>query len=199
MDFFTLRRTTPFMRHALIFNVISAVTFLAAVFFLAYRGLNFSVEFTGGTLIEVGYQRSADVERIRKTLDGAGFKAEVQNFGSSREVLIRMHLEKNQSSADLSRKVIEILKQEDSAAELRRVEFVGPQVGSELANLGSVALLVTAVAIVLYLWVRFEWRFGLSALVAHPHHVVIILGCFAFFPWGVSLPGPAAGLAGVGL
>src|SRR6266699_608242 len=166
MEFFKIRRTIPFMRHALIFNVISAVTFLAAVFFLAYRGLNFSVEFTGGTLIEVGYQRSADVERIRKTLDGAGFKAEVQNFGSSREVLIRMHLEKNQSSADLSRKVIEILKKEDSAAELRRVEFVGPQVGSELANLGSVALLVTAVLIVLYLWMLFQWEFSLPVLAA---------------------------------
>src|SRR5436853_7828542 len=198
MEFFKIRRTIPFMRHALIFNVISAVTFLAAVFFLAYSGLNFSVEFTGGTLIEVGYQRSADVERIRKTLDGAGFKAEVQNFGSSREVLIRMHLEKNQSSADLSRKVIEILKQEDSAAELRRVEFVGPQVGSELANLGSVALLVTAVLIVLYLWMRFEWRFGLSAIVANLHDVIIILGCFAFFQWEFSLSVLAAVLAVLG-
>src|SRR5216117_3755116 len=198
MEFFKIRRTIPFMRHALIFNVISAVTFLAAVFFLAYRGLNFSVEFTGGTLIEVGYQRSADVERIRRTLDGAGFKAEVQNFGSSREVLIRMHLEKNQSSADLSRKVIEILKKEDSAAELRRVEFVGPQVGSELANLGSVALLVTAVLIVLYLWMRFEWRFGLSAIVANLHDVVIILACFAFFQWEFSLPVLAAVLAVLG-
>ena len=198
MEFFKIRRTIPFMRHALIFNVISAVTFLAAVFFLAYRGLNFSVEFTGGTLIEVGYQRSADVERIRKTLDGAGFKAEVQNFGSSREVLIRMHLEKNQSSADLSRKVIEILKKEDAAAELRRVEFVGPQVGSELANLGSVALLVTAVLIVLYLWMRFEWRFGLSAIVANLHDVVIILGFFALFQWEFSLPVLAAVLAVLG-
>src|SRR3989442_7596701 len=176
MEFFKIRRTIPFMRHALIFNVISAVTFLAAVFFLAYRGLNFSVEFTGGTLIEVGYQRSADVERIRKTLDGAGFKAEVQNFGSSREVLIRMHLEKNQSSADLSRKVIEILKQEDSAAELRRVEFVGPQVGSELANLGSLALLGAAVLIVPYLWMRFEGRFGPSALPPHPPDRGVIPG-----------------------
>src|SRR3989442_2945043 len=175
MEFFKIRRTIPFMRHALIFNVISAVTFLAAVFFLAYRGLNFSVEFTGGTLIEVGYQRSADVERIRKTLDGAGFKAEVQNFGSSREVLIRMHLEKNQSSADLSRKVIEILKQEDSAAELRRVEFVGPQVGPALANLGSVALLGTAVAIVLHLWMPLEWRFRLSAIAPNPHDVGLVL------------------------
>src|SRR3981189_633770 len=114
MEFFKIRRTIPFMRYALIFNVISAMTFLAAVFFLAYKGLNFSVEFTGGTLIEVGYQRSVDGERIRKALAGAGFKAEVQNFGSSRKVMICKQLEENQSSSDLSQKVIEILKKEDS-------------------------------------------------------------------------------------
>jgi preprotein translocase subunit SecF len=198
MEFFKIRRTIPFMRHALIFNVISAITFLAAVFFLAYKGLNFSVEFTGGTLIEVGYKQSADVDRIRKTLDSAGFKAEVQNFGSSREVLIRMHLDKNQSSADLSQKVIDILKKEDGTAELRRVEFVGPQVGSELANMGAVALLATAFLIVGYLWLRFEWRFGLSAIIANLHDVVIILGCFAFFQWEFSLPVLAAVLAVLG-
>jgi preprotein translocase subunit SecF len=198
MEFFKIRRTIPFMRHALIFNVISAITFIAAVFFLVHKGLNFSVEFTGGTLIEVGYKQSADVDRIRKALDGAGFKAEVQNFGSSRDVLIRMHLDKSQSSADLSQKVIDVLKKDDAGAELRRVEFVGPQVGSELANLGSVALLVTAIAIVLYLWMRFEWRFGLSAIIANLHDVVIILGCFAFFQWEFSLPVLAAVLAVLG-
>ena len=145
MEFFKIRRTIPFMRHALVFNVISLVTFLAAVFFLATKGLNFSIEFTGGTLIEVGYQQAADVDKIRRSLDASGFKAEVQNFGSSREVLIRMHLEKNQSSADLSQKVIGILKDQDKTAELRRVEFVGPQIGSELVEYGSMALLVTAV------------------------------------------------------
>jgi preprotein translocase subunit SecF len=198
MEFFKIRRTIPFMRHALVFNVISLLTFLAAVFFLAYKGLNFSVEFTGGTLIEVGYKQPANVDGIRQTLGKAGFKAEVQNFGSSRDVLIRMHIEKNQSSADLSQKVIDILKKEDAAAELRRVEFVGPQVGSELANLGSVALLVTAVAIVLYLWMRFEWRFGLTAIIANLHDVVIILGCFALFQWEFSLPVLAAVLAVLG-
>src|SRR6266566_2355939 len=198
MEFFKIRRIIPFMRHALVFNIISLISFLAAVFFLVHNGLNFSIEFTGGTLIEVGYKQPADVEKVRQALDKAGYKSEVQNFGSSREVLIRMHLEKNQSSADLSRKVSEILKKEDSAAELRRVEFVGPQVGSELANLGSVALLVTAVLIVLYLWMRFEWRFGLSAIVANLHDVVIILGCFAFFQWEFSLPVLAAVLAVLG-
>ncbi|HYG56263.1 MAG TPA: protein translocase subunit SecF [Burkholderiales bacterium] len=198
MEFFKIRRTIPFMRHALVFNVISLVTFLLAVFFLATKGLNFSIEFTGGTLIEVGYQQPAEVDRIRQSLDKAGYKAEVQNFGSSREVLIRMHLEKNQSSADLSQKVIAILRQDDKSAELRRVEFVGPQVGRELAEYGALALLVTAVGIVLYLWLRFEWRFGLSAIIANLHDVVIILGFFAFFQWEFSLPVLAAVLAVLG-
>src|SRR5262245_42723315 len=131
MEFFKIRRTIPFMRHALVFNIISLVTFLAAVFFLAHKGLNFSIEFTGGSLIEVGYAHPAEVDKIRQTLEQAGYKAEVQNFGSSRDVLIRMHLEKNQSSADLSQKVLEVLRKDDKTAELRRVEFVGPQVGRE--------------------------------------------------------------------
>ena len=198
MEFFKIRRTIPFMRYALVFNIISLVTFLAAVGFLATRGLNFSIEFTGGTLIEVAYKQAADVERIRQALDKAGYKAEVQNFGSSRDVLIRMHLEKNQSSADLSQKVIEVLKKQDAGAELRRVEYVGPQVGRELAEYGALALLVTAVGIVLYLWIRFEWRFGLSAIVANLHDIVIILGFFAFFQWEFSLPVLAAVLAVLG-
>jgi preprotein translocase subunit SecF len=198
MEFFKIRRTIPFMRHALVFNIISLVTFVAAVGFLAFKGLNFSIEFTGGTVIEVSYKEGANVDAIRRTLDGAGFKAEVQNFGSSRDVLIRMHLEKNQSSADLSQKVMAVLKQQDASAELRRVEFVGPQVGRELAEYGALALLVTAAGIVLYLWMRFEWRFGLSAIVANLHDVVIILGFFAFFQWEFSLPVLAAVLAVLG-
>jgi len=198
MEFFKIRRTIPFMRYALVFNIISAITFLLAVFFLATKHLNLSIEFTGGTLIEVGYQQSADVDAIRRTLDRAGYKAEVQNFGSSRDVLIRMHLEKNQSSADLSQKVIQILRDQDKSAELRRVEFVGPQIGSELVEYGALALLVTAVGIVLYLWMRFEWRFGLSGIIANLHDVVIILGFFAFFQWEFSLPVLAAVLAVLG-
>ncbi len=194
MEFFKIRRTIPFMRHALVFNIVSLITFLLAVFFLATKGLNFSIEFTGGTLIEVGYRQPADVDGIRQALDKAGYKAEVQNFGSSREVLIRMHLEKNQSSADLSQKVLQVLQ----SAELRRVEFVGPQVGRELAEYGALALLVTAVGIVLYLWLRFEWRFGLSAIVANLHDVVIILGFFSLFQWDFSLAVLAAVLAVLG-
>ena len=198
MEFFKIRRTLPFMRYALVFNVISVLTFLIAVLFLATRGLNFSVEFTGGTLVEVGYQQAADVEGIRQALEGAGYKAEVQNFGTSRDVLIRMPIEKDQSSADLSQKVLAILQERDRSAELRRVEFVGPQVGRELAEYGALALLVTAVGIVLYLWMRFEWRFGLSAIIANLHDVVIILGFFAFFQWEFSLAVLAAVLAVLG-
>jgi len=198
MEFFKIRRTIPFMRHALVFNVISVVTFLLAVFFLATRGLNFSIEFTGGTLLEVSYQQSADVDAVRQKLAEAGYKAEVQNFGSSREVLIRMHVDKGQSSADLSEKVLGLLRTGDGAVELRRVEFVGPQVGEELAEYGALALLVTAVGIVLYLWMRFEWRFGLSAIIANLHDVVIILGFFSYFQLEFSLPVLAAVLAVLG-
>jgi len=198
MEFFKIRRTIPFMRHALVFNIISVVTFLLAVFFLATRGLNFSIEFTGGTLLEVSYQQSADVDAVRQKLEDAGYKAEVQNFGSSREVLIRMHVDKSQSSADLSEKVLGLLRTGDGSVELRRVEYVGPQVGEELAEYGALALLVTAVGIVLYLWMRFEWRFGLSAIIANLHDVVIILGFFSFFQWEFSLPVLAAVLAVLG-
>ena len=198
MEFFKIRRTIPFMRHALVLNVISLVTFLLAVFFLATKGLNFSIEFTGGTLIEVSYPQSADVEGIRHTLEKAGWKAEVQNFGSSRDVLIRMHIEKGQSSAELSQKVLAVLNEGGSKAELRRVEFVGPQVGRELAEYGALALLVTALGIVAYLALRFEWKFGLAAILANLHDVVIILGFFAFFQWEFSLPVLAAVLAILG-
>jgi preprotein translocase subunit SecF len=198
MEFFKIRRTIPFMRHALVFNVISLLTFLAAVFFLATKGLHFSVEFTGGTLIEANYKQAANVEGIREALDKAGFKGEVQNFGSSRDVLIRLPVEKGKSTADTSQKVAELLKAQDAGAEVRRVEFVGPQVGEELAEYGALALLVTAVGIVIYLWIRFEWRFGLAAIIANLHDVVIILGCFALFQWEFSLPVLAAVLAVLG-
>ena len=198
MEFFKIRRVIPFMRHAVLFNVISLLTFIAAVGFLAVKGLNFSIEFTGGTLIEVSYPQASDVEKIRTTLEKAALKVEVQNFGSTRDVLIRIPLARGQSSSDLSEKVISLLQKDDAGAQLRRVEFVGPQVGDELAENGALALLVTAVGIVLYLWLRFEWRFGLAAIIANLHDVVIILGFFALFQWEFSLPVLAAVLAVLG-
>ncbi|MFZ1908533.1 MAG: protein translocase subunit SecF [Burkholderiales bacterium] len=198
MEFFKIRRVIPFMRYALIFNVISLLTFLAAVFFLATKGLNYSIEFTGGTLIEVHYNDSADTESIRQALEKAGYKVEVQNFGSSRDVLLRMPIKKGQSSSDLSQKISALLQAKDKSAEVRRVEFVGPQVGAELAQYGALALIVTAVGIVLYLALRFEWKFGLSAIIANLHDVVIILGFFSLFQWEFSLPVLAAVLAVLG-
>ncbi|MGE5130949.1 MAG: protein translocase subunit SecF [Sphingomonadaceae bacterium] len=198
MEFFKIRRVIPFMRYALIFNVISLITFLAAVFFLATRGLNLSIEFTGGTLIEVNYAQAADVQGIRDTLKHAGYESEVQTFGSSRDVLIRMPLKKGQSSSDLSQKISTLLKTQDKSADVRRVEFVGPEVGSEVAQYGALALMVTALGIVAYLALRFEWKFGLSAIIANLHDVVIILGFFSFFQWEFSLPVLAAVLAVLG-
>ena len=199
MEFFKIRRDIPFMRHALVFNIISVVTFLLAVFFLITRGLHFSIEFTGGTVIEVSYDKAAEVDRIRATLEKAGFaEPQVQNFGSSRDVLIRLPLKSGQSSADLSKQIMEKLKADDAQAELRRVEFVGPQVGRELAENGALALLITSLGIVGYLALRFEWKFGVAAIIANLHDVVIILGFFAFFQWEFSLAVLAAVLAVLG-
>jgi preprotein translocase subunit SecF len=199
MEFFKIRRDIPFMRHALIFNIISLITFLAAVFFLWQRGLHFSIEFTGGTVMEVSYDRPADVDRIRAVLEKAGIAdPQVQNFGTSRDVLIRLPLKSGQSSADLSRDVMAKLQADNAVAELRRVEFVGPQVGRELAENGALALLITSLGIVAYLALRFEWKFGVAAIIANLHDVVIILGFFAFFQWEFSLPVLAAVLAVLG-
>jgi preprotein translocase subunit SecF len=199
MEFFKIRKDIPFMRYALVFNVISVITFLAAVFFLWQKGLHFSIEFTGGTVIEVSYPHPAEIDRIRATLDKAGYTdTQVQNFGSSRDVLIRMPLRDGRSSGDLSKEVIAKLQADDSTAELRRVEFVGPQVGRELAENGALALLITSLGIVAYLALRFEWKFGVAAIIANLHDVVIILGFFALFQWEFSLPVLAAVLAVLG-
>jgi len=198
MEFFKIRRVIPFMRYALAFNVVSIITFIAAIAFIALRGLNFSIEFTGGTLMEVSFAQSANVEAIRSTLSKAGYKAEVQNFGSSRDVLLRMPIEKEQSSAALSQKIGDLLRAIDKSAEVRRVEFVGPQIGEELAEYGALALLVTALGIIAYLALRFEWKFGLAAIIANLHDVIIIIGFFAAFQWEFSLPVLAAVLAILG-
>jgi len=199
MEFFKIRRDIPFMRHALAFNVVSLVTFLAAIVLLATRGLHFSIEFTGGTLVEVHYGHSADIDRIRDLMQKAGnVDMTVQNFGSSSDVLIRMPAKPGQSTTQISEQVMGVLHKDDTSAELRRVEFVGPQVGSELARDGLIALAVTAAGIVLYLALRFEWKFGVAAIIANLHDVVIILGFFALFQWEFSLPVLAAVLAVLG-
>ena len=199
MEFFRIRRDIPFMRHALVFNVISTITFVLAVFFLATRGLHFSIEFTGGTVMEVGYQQPADLPRIRETVESMGFAdSQVQNFGTSRDVMIRLALAKGDSSARQSERVMAELRQLDPQVELRRVEFVGPQVGAELATDGALALLFVVMGIMLYLAMRFEWKFAVAAIVANLHDVIIILGFFAFFQWEFSLSVLAAVLAVLG-
>ncbi len=199
MEFFRIHKDIPFMRHALTFNVISLITFLLAVFFLFSRGLHLSVEFTGGTLIEVTYSQAADLEKIRGGLSKAGYTdIAVQNFGSSRDVMIRLPLKAEQNSAKIGEAVMAALDAEAPGAALSRVEFVGPQVGKELAENGALALLLVILGIVLYLAVRFEWRFSVSAIIANLHDVIIILGFFAFFQWEFSLSVLAAVLAVLG-
>ena len=210
MEFFRIRKDIPFMRHALAFNVISLVTFLLAVFFLINKGLHFSIEFTGGTLLEVSYAQAPDLDKLRKQMEADGFTdTQVQNFGSSRDVLIRVPLSKDAETSKVGERVMASLARVGTGAvaggsaataapTLKRVEFVGPQVGKELASDGALALLLVVCGIVLYLAMRFEWRFAISAIIANLHDVIIILGFFALFQWEFSLPVLAAVLAVLG-
>ena len=199
MEFFRIKRDIPFMRHALIFNVISLITFVIAVIALSTKGLHLGVDFTGGTVMETSYSQPADLNKIRDAMAKLGFtEASVQNFGTTRDVLIRLPVKQGVTSAKLSEQVLVELKQIDSTVNLKRVEFVGPQVGKELLENGALALLFVSLGIVLYLWVRFEWKFGVSAIIANLHDVVIILGFFSIFQWEFSLPVLAAVLAILG-
>ena len=199
MEFFKIRRDIPFMRHALIFNAISFITFALAVFFLLTRGLHLSVEFTGGTLMEVNYTQAADVGKIRSTVASLGLNdVQVQNFGTSRDVMIRLPAQKGVSTAQQSDAVMAALKVADSDATLRRTEFVGPQVGEELAQDGLKALAMVVFGIMVYLAFRFEWKYAVAAIIANLHDVIIILGFFAFFQWEFSLAVLAAVLAVLG-
>ena len=194
MEFFRIQRTIPFMRNALVLNLISLITFVAAVFFIATRGFHLSIEFTGGTVMEVHYAQPAQLDSIRNALSELNYTDfQVQNFGTSQDVMIRLPLREGESSALQSDKVLSVLQVQHPDAELRRVEFVGPQIGKELVHNGLMALLFVVVGIMVYLAARFEWKFALAGVVANLHDVVIILGFFAFFQWEFSL----AVLAGV--
>jgi preprotein translocase subunit SecF len=203
MEFFRFRRSIPFMEHALVFNVISIIVFLASVILLATKGLHFSIEFTGGTVMEVSYDHAAEPDRIRDALDRIGLKdASVQNFGSSHDVIIRLGLPKvaegSNQNAEVQKQndaVVKALKAEDKGADVKRVDVVGGVVGKELATDGGLALLFVCIGIVIYLAFRFEWRFAVATIVANLHDVVIILGFFALFQWEFSLPVLAAVLA----
>jgi preprotein translocase subunit SecF len=199
MEFFRFKRDIPFMRYALVFNVISALTFVLAVFFLATRGLNLGVDFRGGTVIEVTYSHAVDFNRLRGAIDKLSLgEYSAQSFGASNTALIRLPLKEGISSAKLSEQVMTTLKADDPSATQQRVEFVGPQVGRELFENGALALLLVSAGIVGYLAMRFEWRFAVAAIIANLHDIVIILGFFALFQWEFSLPVLAAILAVLG-
>jgi preprotein translocase subunit SecF len=199
MEFFRIKKDIQFMRHALVLNVVSFTAFLLSVFFLFDRGLNLSVEFTGGTVMEVSYSQPADLPKVRNVVAGLGYaEVQVQNFGSAREVLIRLPVQAGVTTAQQSETVLSALKAADPDVTLRRTEFVGPQVGSELIEDGLMALAFVIVGIMIYLAIRFEWKFAISAIVANFHDVLIILGFFAFFQWDFSLAVLAAVLAVLG-
>ncbi|MBC8023396.1 MAG: protein translocase subunit SecF [Burkholderiales bacterium] len=203
MEFFKIRRTIPFMRHALAFNIISLVVFVLSVVFLATRGLHFSIEFTGGTVMEVSYKQAAEPDKVREALQGIGLTdVTVQNFGTLQDLLIRLPLkggnDARQQNIEMDKQakaVMAALQTQDKSAELKRVEFVGGVVGKELAADGGLALLFVCIGIMIYLAFRFEWRFAVATIIANLHDVVIILGFFAFFQWEFSLPVLAAILA----
>ena len=199
MEFFKIGKDIKFMKHAKVLNAISVATFILAVFFLFSRGLHLSVEFTGGTLMEVRYSQAADVEKIRTTISGMGLTdVQVQNFGTARDIMIRLPAQKNVSTAQQSDRVLTALKAQDSTVILKKAEFVGPSVGEELAADGLKALAMVVIGIMIYLAFRFEWKYAVAGIVANLHDVVIILGFFAFFQWEFSLAVLAAVLAVLG-
>jgi preprotein translocase subunit SecF len=199
MEIFRIKNDIPFMSYGRLTTAISLVTFIFAIFFLATKGLNLGVDFTGGTVVEVNYPHAADLGKIRHAVDSINLHdATVQNFGSSRDVMIRLPLKKGVTSAQLSEQLLNALRAEDSAVEMRRVETVGAQVGQELYDNGSLALLLVSIGIMAYLAMRFEWRFAVAAIIANMHDVIIILGFFAFFQWEFNLTVLAAVLAVLG-
>jgi preprotein translocase subunit SecF len=227
MEFFRFKKDIPFMRHALVLNAVSFITFALAVFFLATRGLNPSIEFTGGTLLEVEYAQTADINRTRGTVESLGFgEVQVQKFGTSRDVLIRLPVRSNVKQSEVAGQVFGVLCKAETGTvgtkqyttpqgeqvsrpscstadgkepvTLTRTEFVGPSVGAELYQNGALALGVTVLGIMAYLAMRFEWKFAVAGIIANLHDVVIILGFFAFFQWEFSLAVLAAILAVLG-
>ena len=199
MEFFRIKKDIPFMKYALVLNAISIITFILAVFFLTTRGLHLSVEFTGGTVMQVAYEQPADVGKIRDQVAALGYQdILVQNIGSADRVMIRLPIEKGVTSTQQGEKVMAALKATDPGVSLLRSEFVGPSVGEELVHGGLMALGMVVLGIVIYLAMRFEWKFGVAAAIANMHDVVIILGFFAFFQWEFSLSVLAGVLAVLG-
>jgi preprotein translocase subunit SecF len=199
MELFRIKNDIPFMRHVAVFNAISFAAFVLAVVFLVTRGLNLSVEFTGGTVMEVAYEQPADLAAVRRVVEAQGFAdVPVQNFGTSRDVLMRLPPQAGKTAGQQADELLKALKAENPTVTLRRTEFVGPQVGQELVEDGLKALGMVIAGIMIYLAIRFEWKYAVSAIIANLHDVIIILGFFAFFQWEFSLAVLAAVLAVLG-
>lgn len=199
MELFKIKRDIPFMSYGKLTTFISLVTFVLAVFFLLTRGLNISVEFTGGTVMEVQYTQGAEVNQVRNRLNSiSDGEVQVQALGTNRHIMIRLPNKEGVPSAQLSNQVMDLLKADNPDVTLRQVEFIGPQVGDELVTNGLLALAMVIVGIIIYLSVRFEWRFAVAAIIANMHDVIIILGFFAFFQWEFSLTVLAGILAVLG-
>ena len=199
MELFRIKRDIPFMSYGKLTTAISLITFILAVFFLVTKGLNFSVEFTGGTVMQVQYQQGADVNKIRSDLNTLKLgEVQVQAMGTTRDIMIRLPNKGSENAAALSDKVLETLKKSDPNVKLLQNDFIGPQVGEELITHGLAAIAMVCIGIIIYLAARFEWRFAVSAIIANMHDVVIILGCFALFQWEFSLTVLAGVLAVLG-
>lgn len=197
--FFDVDRVIPFMRYGKVTTTISLATFFFAVWALWDKGLHLGVDFTGGTVMEVQYNQPAQLDKIRTSLETAGFKeVAVQNFGTAKDVLIRLPASKTRDAAQTSNLVMQTLATQTPGVTLKKVDFVGPQVGKELYDNGALALFVVAMGIMIYLAIRFEWRFALAGIIANAHDIVIILGMFAFFQWEFTLTVLAGVLAVLG-
>lgn len=199
MEFFRIKKDIPFMSYGKITTTISLLTFILAVFFLVTRGLNLSVEFTGGTLMEVSYSQPVDLNKIRTKLSSQGLDmATVQNLGSADNIMIRLPNKGHLNSATISNQVYSLIQNEGPSPQLKSVEFIGPEVGQDLVTNGLLAIVFVCLGIMGYLAIRFEWRFAIAAILANMHDVVIILGCFALFRLEFSLTVLAAVLAVLG-
>ena len=198
MEFFRIHKTIPFMHYRHVLNLISLVSFIVAVFWIFTHGLAFSIEFTGGTQMEVRYPSAANTEQVRQDLKAVSNEVLVQTFGTASDIVIRVPTKQGYTSGQVAEEVMKVIHQKTPEAQLTRTEYVGPQVGEELARDGGTALALVVAGIMIYLAFRFEWKFSVAAIIANLHDIFIVLGIFSVMQWEFSLPVLAAVLAVLG-